>query len=596
MLICLIAFAVVEATAAVEVTTKQGVIKGTHSAVGVDRFAGIPFAVPPLGDLRFTRAVVNDKPWPGGILNASFPGPPCINNPLGDPRPPEDHEAPPPNEDCLQLNIWRPSPTTNTNANTNTQAGGSLETQANLPVMVWVFGGGLCSGFAGDSHFNGSKLAIHHQVIVVTVSYRLGALGFLATSEFEGGGSGGMNGFNDVIVAMKWLKSNVASFGGSSSDVTLFGQSSGGYTVCNLCVAPEAQSLFKRAIIMSGPCIQGPPNKGWGADNLVTGEKIAKEVMANVNVSTLEELRSVKAELIQWPSEYMDNLTLAPYFSGYFDDELIVPGNNAEVRWATGLINPEQIIFGHTSKDGTAAFYGSAPTLGMISPDANQTSPQDYTNAVVATWGKDLSQKLLKQYPLEAYGGSPQSAFIQSDADAFVICPSYSVGNYAVANGRSVWSYEFAHFQASTVHPKGWGCDNGVELDVAAGYNTEENKRWATHGSGFHFAFGNTDGPDGCGPPNMLTHCPFNPAEETLSQQMMAYWASFAKTGDPNNGCVFNGKKCVEWPQYGGPNGTTQLLVDGAVDAASLGPVKGMHASDCQFWKTVFSSSESVEL
>lgn len=92
-----------------EVTIAQGRVLGTHPAAGVDRFAGIPYAIPPTGDRRFARSIVNSEPFVGGRLRAIFPGAPCIQNPLGDPRPPTDPEAPPPAEDCLTLNIWRPS-------------------------------------------------------------------------------------------------------------------------------------------------------------------------------------------------------------------------------------------------------------------------------------------------------------------------------------------------------------------------------------------------------------------------------------------------------------------------------------------------------
>ena len=97
-----------------------------------------------------------------------------------------------------------------------------------------------------------------------------------------------------------------------------------------------------------------------------------------------------------------------------------------------------------------------------------------------------------------------------------------SVARYAGIAGQKVWNYEFAHFQPSYVHPEGYGCDNGVELDVTPGSPAAETVRWATHGSEFHYIFGTTVGPDGVGPPNNLTHCPFKPKEQHLSSQMMA--------------------------------------------------------------------------
>jgi para-nitrobenzyl esterase len=176
------------ALASPSVQTPQGLVRGSISARGVEIFAGIPFAHPPTGERRFARAELNEEHW--GSLDASRVGPPCIQNPAGDPRAPGFEHAPPPSEDCLQLNVYRPASV------------GAVEA-APLPVMVWIFGGGLCGGYAGNPRYNGSALALEQNVIVITVSYRLGALGFLPLSDFPGEGSGGMNGMYDVVVALQ---------------------------------------------------------------------------------------------------------------------------------------------------------------------------------------------------------------------------------------------------------------------------------------------------------------------------------------------------------------------------------------------------------
>merc|ERR1719359_2086859 len=117
--------------------------------------------------------------------------------------------------------------------------------------MVWNFGGRLCAGYAGNRYFNGSVLAKEHGVIVVTVSYRLGALGFLVSDRFAGPGNGGMNGIRDTVVALRWVQHQIAAFGGDRNRVTLFGQSSVAYAACSLSVAPEAAGLFQRLILQS---------------------------------------------------------------------------------------------------------------------------------------------------------------------------------------------------------------------------------------------------------------------------------------------------------------------------------------------------------
>ena len=241
------------------VKTDLGTIIGTVAAVGVERFVGIPFALPPVGERRFARAVENKQPFPGGVLNASVPGAPCVQNPLGDPRPPGYGDTPPPAEDCLFLNIWRPA---------------SPQPGATLPVMVYAFGGGLCGGYASNDYHNGSQLAIQHGAIVITASYRLGALGYLPLGllpemgSFDGGGTGGMNGIYDMAVALSWVQRHIGAFGGRAKDVTMFGQSSGSYLSCVLSVSPAAvrragaRTPHARQVLQGGRLQVGTPASG----------------------------------------------------------------------------------------------------------------------------------------------------------------------------------------------------------------------------------------------------------------------------------------------------------------------------------------------
>lgn len=257
---------------------------GINTVAGVDRFGGIPFAVPPLGIRRFARAEVSHGKWNNGQLDAQRLSPPCIQNPLGDPRGPTT-DSPEPTEDCLKLNIWRPS---------------TIRTP--LPVLVYVHGGGLCAGWSGNAHLNGTKLALQHDVIVVTVNYRLGALGFLTGEDAGRPGSGGMNGLYDVIIALRWLKDYVSYFGGDASQMTVFGQSSGAYGLCTLLVAPAAQNLFRRAALLSGPCLNGgPPGRGWGPMSRERGLNVTQELLQAFGATRIDDLRKVQADkLLAW--------------------------------------------------------------------------------------------------------------------------------------------------------------------------------------------------------------------------------------------------------------------------------------------------------
>ena len=155
--------------------------------------------------------------------------------------------------------------------------------------------------------------------------------------------------------------------------------------------------------------MQGPPHRGWGPLNASYGQTVLREVLQEHNASTLAQLRDVKdAASIQWPAKYMNDLDVAPYFSGYFPDDLVVPGPSVEARFAAGAINPAQLLVGHNSKDGTAGFYGNAPTLGLLPGDKVQTKPEDYERLMRAEWGQH-ADAVLAQYPLHKSVRGPPS-------------------------------------------------------------------------------------------------------------------------------------------------------------------------------------------
>jgi para-nitrobenzyl esterase len=279
------------ASDAPSIQTPQGLIIGRQVRSNVSRFSGIPYAAPPLGSLRFARAVLNTDLF--GTLNATEFGAPCIQSPAGDPRPPHHLNAPAPSENCLFLNLWVPS-------------SAAQNTSVRRPVLVYIFGGGLCSGYTGA--YDGANIAATNDIIVASISYRLGPLGFLVDdAAFGDGGSGGMNGVHDVIVGLTWLRNNIGYFGGDGGSVTLFGQSSGSYLICTLCVSPRARGLFHRAILQSGPCIGGPPGKGWGPGDINAGVAATRGVMELLNVSTIAELRAADAGTVQWPDALMND-------------------------------------------------------------------------------------------------------------------------------------------------------------------------------------------------------------------------------------------------------------------------------------------------
>merc|ERR1712232_784153 len=289
----------------------------------------------------------------------------------------------------------------------------------------------------------------------------------------------------------------------------------------------------------------------------------------------------------------MNDPTEAPWFSAYFEDEGVLP-ESAETLWKRGAINPKELIVSFTSRDGTGAFYGTAPTLGLVAPDKNTNTPMGYKKAMQAAWGADTDE-VMQQYPLSAHASAPD-AFIQADADAYVICPSRRVARFAAAAGRKVWVSEFAHFQPAPRKPlgcvgdcEGWGCDNSVELDAVPGHHTNATKLYASHGSDYHYIFGTETGPDGLGPPNNLTYCTFDTAERDLSRTMMNYWSSFARHGDPNAAADHG----LHWPQVqaqSSENVTIHRMRFSTLesDGRPTGLVNGVYDEKCDFWDALY--------
>jgi len=216
------------------VKTGQGWFQGFKDAeFGACVYRGMPFAKAPVGELRLRRP---EPPAPHqGVFEAVKFGPACLQE--------EDilngGKSEAYSEDCLYLNLWRPAKS------------------GKFPVMVWLYGGGFVGGSGSFDIYDGSNLASRQEVVVVTLNYRLAALGFMALPELKDEdpkGSTGNYGIQDQARALEWVRDNISAFGGDPQNVTVFGQSAGGMSVCSLLVSPEAKGLFQHAMIMSGPC------------------------------------------------------------------------------------------------------------------------------------------------------------------------------------------------------------------------------------------------------------------------------------------------------------------------------------------------------
>ncbi len=220
----------------VVVATAEGPVRGVRGT-GATAWLGVPYAAAPVGALRWRAP--QPAPARAGVLEAAAAGPACpqIDRPLLQP----DAGGRKGEEDCLTLNVWAP----------NDVAGPA-------PVMVWIHGGGFIQGSGGEAIYDGARLAAGQGVVVVSLNYRLGALGFLVHPAFVGEHddhpSAGNWGLLDQLAALRWVRANIGGFGGDPERVTIFGESAGGVSVCSLLASPLAAGLVAGAVMQSGSC------------------------------------------------------------------------------------------------------------------------------------------------------------------------------------------------------------------------------------------------------------------------------------------------------------------------------------------------------
>ena len=266
------------AAADLQVRIDSGILEGMNGTrPGVRVFEGIPFAAPPVGNLRWSepRPVA---PW-AGVRTATEFGPRAMQGRIFSDMIFRDKG---PSEDCLYLNVWTPS----------TGAGDRL------PVMVWIYGGGLRAGSSSEPRQDGGDLT-RKGVVVVSMNYRLGIFGFFSHPELsrESGHGSGNYGLMDQIAALEWVRRNIAAFGGDPGNVTIFGESAGSSSVCALVASPRARGLFQKAIGESGS-ILGVKGRSERVETLSAAEKDGLAFAEKIGAKSLAELRAVPADAL----------------------------------------------------------------------------------------------------------------------------------------------------------------------------------------------------------------------------------------------------------------------------------------------------------
>ncbi len=329
----------------------DGLLQGTFEN-GLTVYKGIPFAAAPVGDLRW-KAPQPPAKWDGVRMADKFaPGAiQGINPPSGK------------SEDCLYLNVWTPA----------------KSAQEKVPVLVWIYGGGFAVGYTSDPMYNGAKLA-KKGVVLVSIAYRVGQLGFLADPELSKESPNhvsGNYGLLDMIAGLKWIKQNIAAFGGDPDRVTIFGESAGGIAVSMLCASPLAKGLFQGAISESGGSFGPPRLTTYPGENLKTlhdAENDGVAYVTSAGVMSIAELRKIDADKLPGRGLGMS----WPIIDGY-----VIPGDQHNL-YEAGKYNDVPILVGYNSDEG-ASF-------------SRDKTPADYISGVQKRYGK-FADDLIKAYP-----------------------------------------------------------------------------------------------------------------------------------------------------------------------------------------------------
>ncbi len=473
------------------VVTRLGVLRGQRGADHVDRFLGVPYAEPPVGDLRF-RKPVPVGPW-HGVLDATAERPACSQLPSSD-------SVRLVNEDCLHVNIYRRA--------------ARRHRARKLPVLFHIHGGGFTGGTANNH--DGGKIAVTDDMVVVMVEYRLNAFGFLALPELsakaaaEGqAASSGNFGIFDQQLALAWVHENIAAFGGDPENVTISGQSAGGWSVCDHLVAPGSAGLFHRAIEMSGDCTAIPL-----AQAEASGAAFAAGRLGCADPATrLECIRGLGADQILDATSGQSGLISQANFSEGGD---LLPAPPKDLI-AAGAFNKVPVMTGTTHDEFGFIGYLIA---------GNSVTDQASFEAFVDQAFPDRAEAIKAAYHVEDFA-SPLAAVVALYADGSTLIPIGGCRQPPLtrlfASQTDTFWYEFN----DRTMP--------IQLNLATGQpnlTPPAGVELAYHAGDLKYTVG------------FDTVAPLDAQQLALSDEIIRYWGAFAHRGDPD----VRGQ--ARWPRF----------------------------------------------
>jgi para-nitrobenzyl esterase len=401
------------------VKTENGQVSGFKSGE-ITIFKGIPFAAPPVGDLRW-KAPMPAKNWTGVLKCEKFSASPMQRKPVPFMMWTEEFITPPENlsEDCLYLNVWTPAKTA----------------KEKLPVFVWIYGGGFSSGSAACAVYDGEEMS-KKGIIFVSFNYRVGVLGFMAHPElsYESGNKvSGNYGILDMIAALTWVKKNIEAFGGDPQKVTIAGQSAGSMGVCILVASPLAKGLFRGAIAESGGILSGYVNA-----KLPGAEKSGQDLMEKMKASNIAELRKKSAEDL-----FAAGGNFGPAFDGY-----VIPTDIFSV-FKNGQVNDVSIIAGWVTGDGS--LMGSQK---MTSEKYKEQADQKYG---------DKGDDYLKIFP----GSTDEQVAASLKELGLMQFAAFPAHLMAASNKKPAYIYEFTHVPVDKPDFPNYGAFHTSEVPFA---------------------------------------------------------------------------------------------------------------------------------